>query len=299
MKGKYMLMIDKQIDLYIDWCKLDAGFTPATIETKRYNLLKFKQQTKITDISEFNSRKFTEWKMAMLTGEFGGIKYTPQTCNNRIKTVITFVKWCKDMGIKTSIKTPLMTTFRSPEDIRDYIYYSKNQVLEVAKNANLEHRTMILLLFDSGLRINEFRNIRVADIDFFNKRIVVLGKGRKMAYVYFTTGTGIELLNYIDERELLKSDYLWRSEKNQVMPYTKKSLRKKLKREFSKFGYDNFHPHQLRHSFATDLVNNGASLQEVQHLLRHASINTTEIYVHNLQNSLGDIYKKLKCEKFL
>lgn len=120
-----------------------------------------------------------------------------------------------------------------------------------------------------------------------------------MAYVYFTTGTGIELLNYIDERELLKSDYLWRSERNQGLPYTKKSLRKKLKREFQKFGYDNFHPHQLRHSFATDLVNNGASLQEVQHLLRHASINTTEIYVHNLQNSLGDIYKRLKCEKFL
>lgn len=141
------MLIDKQINLYIDWCKLDAGFTPATIETKRYNLLKFKQQTKITDISEFNSRKFTEWKMAMLTGEFGGIKYTPQTCNNRIKTVITFIKWCKDMGIKTG--------------------------------------------------------------------------------------------------------------------------------------------------------NNGASLQEVQHLLRHASINTTEIYVHNLQNSLGDIYKRLKCEKFL
>lgn len=265
------MLIDKQINLYIDWCKLDAGFTPATIETKRYNLLKFKKQTRITDISEFSSQKFTAWKMAMLTGEFGGIKYTPQTCNNRIKTVITFVKWCKDMGIKTSIKTPLMTTFRSPEDVRDYTYYSKNQVLEVAKNANLEHRTMIL----------------------------VLGKGRKMAYVYFTTGTGIELLNYIDERELLKSDYLWRSERNQGLPYTKKSLRLKLKREFKKFGYDNFHPHQLRHSFATDLVNNGASLQEVQHLLRHASINTTEIYVHNLQNSLGDIYKRLKCEKFL
>ena len=133
MKERKRMLIDKQINLYIDWCKLDAGFTPATIETKRYNLLKFKQQTEITDISEFNAQKFTAWKMAMLSGEFGGIKYTPQTCNNRIKTVITFVKWCKDMGIKTSIKTPLMTTFRSPEDVRDYTYYSKNQVLEVAK----------------------------------------------------------------------------------------------------------------------------------------------------------------------
>ena len=290
-----MLMINKQIDLYIDWCKLDAGFTPATVETKRYNLLKFKQQTQITDIMEFDAQKFTDWKMSMLRGDFS-VKYTPQTCNNRIKTIITFIKWCKDMGLKTSIKTPLMTTFRTTENVRDYIYYSKNQVLEVAKNANLEHRTMIMLLFDSGLRINEFRNIRVADIDFFNNRILVLGKGRKIAYVYFTINTGIELLNYIDERELLKSDYLWRSERNQGLPYTKKSLRKKLKQEFKKFGHDNFYPHQLRHSFATDLVNSGASLQEVQHLLRHSSITTTEIYVHNLQNSLGDIYKRLKCE---
>lgn len=67
-----------------------------------------------------------------------------------------------------------------------------------------------------------------------------------------------------------------------------------MREPFEKAGFYNFTPHQLRHSFATDLIENGATIFEVQKLLRHNSSRTTETYIHNLQNSLPETYARLK-----
>lgn len=152
---------------------------------------------------------------------------------------------------------------------------------------------MISLLFESGLRLTEFQNIKIEDINFCESSIVVIGKGRKHGKVFFTTETKHFLLDYLFEKQIF-GGFLWRSVKNNYLPYTRDALRVKMREPFEKAGFYNFTPHQLRHSFATDLIENGATIFEVQNLLRHNSSCTTETYIHNLQNSLPETYVRLK-----
>ena len=287
-----------QIDTYIQWCEDEADMTNQTVETKRYNLERFAKQAKVENISDLTPKIFKEWKRGMITGSLSGQKLAPATCNTRIRNLKAFLKWAEEMReVQINIRQPMLQTVRFAQNIEDVTFYSREDIMRVCKSANKLEKLMIQLLFDSGMRISEFQSIRVGDINFSKGEIIILGKGRKLGRVYFSFNTGVDLQIYITKNRLLPSDYLWRSTVNNGLPYTKKTIRKKTKRAFARCGFKDFTPHQLRHSFATDLIERGATIQDAQHLLRHSSSKTTEIYIHNLQNKINDTYRKLHNEE--
>lgn len=158
----------------------------------------------------------------------------------------------------------------------------------------MRNRLIVELLYASGLRVSELTELKMKDIDISNKEIRVTGKGDKERIVYFGDYAKKYLELYLKEgrKELLnnkRSDYLLinnlgdnLSTRGVQMVIDDIVKEASLKHNIS--------PHALRHTFATDLLNNGADLKSVQELLGHSSLSTTQIYTHITNERLRSVY---------
>ena len=163
-------------------------------------------------------------------------------------------------------------------------------------NEYLKIRNLLLLeiLFDTGLRVSEAVNIKISDIDLKNHSLKVLGKGNKERIVYFGDYAVTYLEEYLALRKNIKSkdnEYLFWNKDYQRLTrrgaeYLINNIAKKalLKQRIT--------PHTLRHSFATEMLNNGCDIRSVQELLGHKSLSTTGIYTHVTNEVVRQEYLK-------
>lgn len=152
---------------------------------------------------------------------------------------------------------------------------SKNQIKEVIdKTNNTKHKLIIKLLYSSGLRLQELINLKRRDIDFDRNIInIKKGKGSKDRITILSDSLKLDLLKYYSTTKFT-SDYIFEGIKGK---YSKKSVQKVLK-QAGKIINENLHPHMLRHSFATHLLESGVDLLYIQKLLGHSDVSTTMIY---------------------
>lgn len=177
--------------------------------------------------------------------------------------------------------------------IPEYIYDSQLEKLlneKTSENIEIELRNklIIYLLLDTGVRVSELVNIKVSDIDIEERIIRVLGKGSKERFVFFTSKTKELLVSYLSKRKekALVNNLLinYKGEK-----LTERSVQKIIKLVGEKIGLD-IHPHLLRHTFATDLLNKGADIRMIQELLGHENLDTTQIYTHVSNSRVKEVY---------
>ena len=157
------------------------------------------------------------------------------------------------------------------------------------------NKAMLEVMYGAGLRVSEVINLKVFDIDTVNYVIRVVGKGSKDRLVPLGEYSMYYLKLYLQKRgELLKkdtTDYLFLN--NHGKPITRQGFFKNLKKILKKQGLnENIHPHSLRHSFATHLLDRGADLRSIQEMLGHSDISTTKIYTHVTTEKIREDYKK-------
>lgn len=147
------------------------------------------------------------------------------------------------------------------------------------------------LLYETGCRIGELVAIKSRDVDETERRIRVLGKGKKSRYVFFGARSITVLSHYRSLRaECRESEWLLSTKDGRQLPMSTVGAMFALYRE--RLGWQKpFTPHTLRHSFATHLLNRGADIRVVQELLGHANISTTQIYTHISQARLAQVYR--------
>jgi len=145
---------------------------------------------------------------------------------------------------------------------------------------NKKHKLMISLLYGAGLRVSELVNLKVSEINFYNKYgFVRQGKGRKDRIFVLPEKIAFQLKELIDFDQISKEDYLFLTNRREL--YSVRSVAEIIKNACENSGIKKrVHPHTLRHSFATHLIENGNSLNEVQTMLGHKSPETTMIYIH-------------------
>lgn len=189
---------------------------------------------------------------------------------------------------------------RKEKKLPNFINYAEYMnlisTIEKEDNAYLRLRNLLLLeiLFDTGLRVSEAVNIKIKDIDFKNHSIKVLGKGSKERIVYFGDYASNYLEEYLNLRKGIKSsddEYLFWNKNYQKLTrrgaeYLINNIAKKalLKQKIT--------PHTLRHTFATEMLNNGCDIRSVQELLGHKSLSTTGIYTHVTNEVVREEYLK-------
>lgn len=160
---------------------------------------------------------------------------------------------------------------------------------------DVRNALLVYMLYVTGLRVSEVSHIKLSDINNIEKTIKVVGKGNKERIVYFKA-MNLELMNrYLaKERELIlngiASEYLFISKSGK--PLTTRTI-EEIVAKYAKAKKINTKvtPHTLRHTFATDLLNNGADIRSVGELLGHESLSTTQIYTHITSERLKNVYK--------
>lgn len=194
------------------------------------------------------------------------------TINNKISNIKSFFTWLQDEGYIINNPAKKIKQVKIPKRLKKPL---TEEEIEIIRDINLNTRDRFIfeLLLSSGIRVSELVNLKIEDIDMNNKRITIVGKGNKERVVKFNVKTKILMEKYLKERKG-KSEYLIISNK---MPFNNISSRA-IQKIVKKIGVNaniHLHPHKHRTTFATNSVNRGCSLESVQALLGHESINTT------------------------
>lgn len=161
----------------------------------------------------------------------------------------------------------------------------------------LRNLALIELFYTTGMRVSEVSNLKRKQIDLDLKIILVHGKGNKDRYVAFDDQTKAALVKYLEDgRKQLLNDqedlgYVFLN--NTGKRLTERGIEYIMQKVFNEAGINGkVHPHELRHSFATAMLNNGADLRSVQELLGHDNLSTTQIYTHVTMSHLQANYEK-------
>ncbi len=161
------------------------------------------------------------------------------------------------------------------------------------QNSSMYDRDSALLelLYATGIRASELLSLKVTNIDFNHSIIKVTGKGGKERVIPFGDKASAALQNYIEAYQdaINSCGALWLNHRK--APLTSRGLRYVLDMMVKKSASDfHIHPHKIRHSFATHMLNNGADLRAVQELLGHESLSTTQRYTHVSKEQLRKTY---------
>lgn len=258
-------------------------FSPRTTKTYFYCIQRFLNHTKkeIKYISKKDVRLFLEYLSSKnLAGN------TMNTYHMAIRFLFENVlekrMW---IDIKYSKVPRKMPTFLSKEDVRKLL----NAI------SNWKHRLMIEFLYSSGLRVSELLNMKIKDLELDkNYGYVRNGKGGKDRLIVLSKIVREKIKNLIEIEELERDNILFKSNRNKK--YHMRSIQKITQNASRKAGLKNWkeiHPHTLRHSFATHLIENGYDVTNVQAMLGHKSPETSLIYVHMASPNLINVKSPL------
>ena len=177
--------------------------------------------------------------------------------------------------------------------------------IDTSTKEGLRDRAIIELLFSSGLRVSELVNLNRDHINTTRREFMVRGKGQKDRPVFMSESASEHINNYLKSRTdsfpPLFISYSRNSQTTTSGNYRRLSARsiQRILNKYTRLAGITKHcsPHTMRHSFATDLLMNGADIRSVQMMLGHSNISTTQIYTHVTDEHLREVYKKFHSDK--
>jgi len=224
-------------------------------------------------------------------------KYSSKSISRHISSLKSFFKYLMLTEIINKNPMTLITNPKIEKKLPNYINYNDlEKILSIPDKTDklgLRNALILELLYSSGIRVSELVNIKISDIDFNNKRILIFGKGSKERYVMYGSVCANLLNDYLNKsRNLLvkeNNEYLLVNKFGRKI--TDRAIRLIIEDVIKQSSLKlKISPHTFRHTFATHLLNEGADLKIVQELLGHENISTTGIYTHVSNERLRNVY---------
>lgn len=275
--------LHKQIREYLYWCELERNMTPQTMRSKRYILKSFAATINRNDAKKITNADYTVWRREQLR-----VGVSPRTVNTRIAHTISFFKYLLRNDTRLKINLNAIDMCAVP-DVQVQ-FFTKDQI-EAVRTAckGLRDYLLVTIAFETGLRIHELAKIKIEDFDGCHLR--VLGKGRVLRDTFILPATRKVLDKWLAQNDL-QSGYVFPSPVEFDNHLSVDMIRLVMKSAFLRAGIVNFNPHALRHTFATELIANGADLLTVQTLLGHKDPKTTRRYIHLMTEKLQEAHLK-------
>ena len=283
----------KNVDLenYLKYLRFNKNYSENTIISYEEDIMEYlnyleKECLSLYDV-KYNDIRF-------LLEYYNNLHLKSLSVRRKISSLKGFYKYLCRMGKTEDNPFSYVTLPKKEKKLPQYLNYNEMiEIFDTIDTSNilgLRNRLIMELLYATGIRVSELVNIKINDLDINNRSIVVTGKGDKTRIVFFNEVTKKILDKYLSEtKEIRKTDYLILN--NHGKKITTRGIRLIMNKVIQETSIiKNVHPHILRHTFATHLLNNGCDLLTVQELLGHASISTTGIYTHVTTEHIKDVY---------
>lgn len=286
------------IEQFLDYIRYERNLSPQTVLTYGHSLHDLESYFKGLDDSldwkSIDSDIIRDWLAFMLDK---GAKAT--SVNTALSAVRSFFRFA--LGRKLVEKDPahLIEGPKKSKPLPQFVREKEmNELLDDIEwgttYKDVRARTIILMLYETGVRVSELTGLDDADIDFTTGQMKVTGKRNKQRIVPFGEELAAVMQQYRELRDakvVRQSEALLLTEKGERM--TRCQVYGIVRRNLSMVTtLKKRSPHVLRHSFATAMLNNGAGLESVKKLLGHESLETTEIYTHTTFEQLKRVYKE-------
>jgi integrase/recombinase XerC len=226
-------------------------------------------------------------------------KLSRKTVAKKISCLRSFYKFLLREKLVEENPFALVIIPKSEKRLPEFFY--EDELIQLFRSCETEtllgirNKALLEILYATGIRVSECCDIRLNDLDFYLSTVLVRGKGNKERYIPFGSFAKDSLLVYINNS---RNKLLTNKNSHDVLfvnhrggPLTARGVRKILNGLIEKSALNGkIHPHMLRHTFATHLLNNGADLRSVQELLGHAFLSSTQIYTHVTKEHLRKTY---------
>ncbi len=290
---------------FLEYLELEKGRSLKTIENYDRYLSHFIEQSKVrfaSDITDSCVKQFRlELNRQLVPHSSAHSRQTlkKKTQNYYLIALRVFLKYLIRQGVKT-LSPDRIELARLGERSLDLISGTELSRLLAAPSGDelkdVRDKAILELLFSTGLRVSEVASLP-RDIDISHDELSVRGKGEKVRVVFISPTAKEAVKKYLQKRkdmnDMLFVNIKKGSGEEMSAPLTSRSIERIVKFYAIKAGISKkVTPHVIRHSFATDLLRNGADLRSVQMLLGHSNISTTQIYTHITDKQLKEIHKK-------
>ncbi len=236
------------------------------------------------------------------------IEKTPKTIARKISALKSFYRFLHESGrittnIAKNIKPPKVPK-KLPKTLTKEEVSSLFQVIDQTKPLGVRNAILLRLLFETGLRVSELINISVQDLDFAQLQIKITGKGNRERLIFLSEELVADIKTYLaytrpvlqNKGNIIETKHVFINYKGGEL--TARGVRKILNTLVDKAGETfNVHPHLLRHTFATIMLENGADIRTVQELLGHKNVKTTEIYTAVSDKLVFEQFQKANARK--
>lgn len=299
--------MNKLLNEFLEYLEIERNRSQKTIENYHHYLKRFLEWAKISNPKGITAELVRSYRIYLnRKTDTHGKELKKVTQNYHMIAIRSFLKYLAKRDI-TSLVAEKIEIGKNPSHEIEFLDSSELDRLLSAANGNslksLRDKAILELLFSAGLRVSELTSINRDQINLGRQEFSVKGKGDKLRIVFISDTAKEALQKYLDKRMDIDQALFVRFSKKRKIENDKKRLTPRSIQRIVKFYaakagiVKDVHPHTLRHSFATDLLSNGADIRSVQTMLGHSSITTTQIYTHITNQQLKEIHKKFHGKK--
>lgn len=295
--------LNKLLIDFLEYLEVERGRSQKTVENYHHYLKRFLIWAKISDPSKITAELIRDYRLYLNRLTDGkGVSLKRITQNYHVIAIRNFLKYLAKHDIK-SLAAEKIEVGKNPSHEIEFLDADEiERLLGAANGADLKtlrDRAILELLFSAGLRVSELVSVNRDQINLARQEFSVRGKGDKIRIVFISKSAKNALEKYLDKRMDIDNAVFIRfsnkkiTENQKTKRLTTRSVQRIVKDYAAKAGIvKDVHPHTIRHSFATDLLSNGADIRSVQTMLGHSSIITTQIYTHITNPKLKEIHQK-------
>jgi integrase/recombinase XerD len=296
--------LNSSLELYLEYLKYERNLAKNSISSYKKDLIQlnsFLKDNNVLNIGDINLVIFRKFLKSLDCKN-----YSNRTIIRKYSAFINYFRFLEENKIMKSNISKFINVPR--KRIKYYTVLSRDEMVKLfdsmktVSSLDIRDRTILELLYSTGARVSEIENMMLGDLNLKNNEIKVIGKGRKERIVYVNQIALYWLDRYIkDARNELSFNSKRKSYSRDGHLFlnirgsglTSRSIRDIVKKNVRLAGIKkNITPHSIRHSFATHLLQEGAGIREIQELLGHENISTTEIYSHMDIEKIKSDYRK-------
>lgn len=301
--------LEISISEFLEYLEVERNVSKLTIRNYKHYLSRFaewlKKHSKISRVEQIDLAVVRRYRLFLSRLEDrGGNRLAKATQSYHIIALRSFLKWLAriDVDVLSAEKIDLP---KSESKSLKFLNTAQVEKLlgspRIATDAGLRDKAILEVLFSTGLRVSELAGLNRDRIDFKTREFGVIGKGRRARVVFLSSRSAMWLKRYFDHREddwkpafiRYSRDKEPKLKGGEDMRLSVRSIQRIVEkyRKRAKLPIE-ITPHGIRHSFATDLLSHGAGLREVQEMLGHKNVSTTQVYTHVTNPQLKKIHDK-------